>query len=106
MCGSFFGEYLYMDILIREKYYLLGNIKGSCSIKSSWGVTGFLHLFLTVFPEVGRKVQPTGYKTKHTHRRASFRAQEGLTDQNRPQNHQIDRNCRSLDILTVFVPVG
>src|SRR5688572_21445034 len=69
-------------------------------------VTGFLQVFLTVFQEVGRKIQPTGYKTMRTHRRDSFRAQEGLTDQYRPQNHQNDRSHRNLDILTVFVPVG
>src|SRR5687767_1355726 len=69
-------------------------------------LTGFLQVFLHVYEGVGRKIQPTRHKTKCTHGRASFRPQEGLTDHYGPQNHQIDRNHRSLDILTVFVPVG
>ena len=80
----------------------MGNKIGTGSCKSSWGVTGFLQVFLTVCQEVGREILPTGYKTKRTHRRACFMPQEGLTDQNRPQNHQDDRSCSILDILTVL----
>ena len=76
------------------------------SIKLSWGVTGFLQVFLPICQAVGREILPTRYKTMYTHRRASLRPQEGPTDQYWPQNHQNDCSNRSLDILTVFVPVG
>src|SRR5687767_15840770 len=36
-------------------------------------VTGFLQVFLHVYEGVGRKIQPTRYKTKRTHGRDSFR---------------------------------
>jgi hypothetical protein len=108
--GVIFGKdtyvYLYIYILGKGNSYLLEDRIQKCSIKLSRGVTGFLPVFLHVYEGVGNKIQPTRYKTKRTHRRASFKPQEGLADQNRPQNHQIDRNYRSLDILTVFVPVG
>ena len=106
MFGSIFGKHFYISILRKEDSYLLEIIKGICSIKSSWGVTGFYHVFLTVCQVVGRKIQPTGYKTKCTHRRASFRPQEGLTDQNRPQNHPNDRIHRTFGYSDCTVPVG
>ena len=97
---------LHIYTLRRKDGHLLANKMENCSLKLSWGVTGFLQVFLPISQVVGREILPTRYKSKHTHRRASLRPQEGPTDQYRPQNHQNDRSYRSLGILTVFVPVG